>query len=127
MSREKPTYQELEARLAEAEAIIAVLRNQEVDAIVGEEHVALVRLKEVEEALAYYAHLLENVSDAVVATNADFVITAWNRGAEATYGWKKEEVLGRPYSEILRTEFPGANRESVIQAIQKNGYFQGVK
>ena len=45
------TYEELAARLEEAEGIIAALRNQEVDAIVGEDRVAMVRLKEVEEAL----------------------------------------------------------------------------
>ncbi len=47
MNNKKPTYQELEARLAEG--IIAILRRQEADAIVGEEHDALVRLREVEE------------------------------------------------------------------------------
>jgi PAS domain S-box-containing protein len=42
---------ELVKRLAEAEEIIEVLRNHEVDAIVGKKSVLLVRLKEVEDAL----------------------------------------------------------------------------
>ncbi len=45
------TYEELEARLHEAEGILIALRSHEVDAIVGDTDVAMVHLKEVEEAL----------------------------------------------------------------------------
>jgi PAS domain S-box-containing protein len=51
MSKTKPTYQELEKRLVEAESIIKVVKNHEVDAVVGEEKVAVLLLSEVEEAL----------------------------------------------------------------------------
>jgi PAS domain S-box-containing protein len=47
----KLTYEEIESRLFEAEDIIGALRKHEVDAIVGDEHVALVRLREMEEAV----------------------------------------------------------------------------
>ncbi len=48
---DKPNYEELEARLAEMEGIMEALRSGRVDAIVGERDVALVRLRETEEAL----------------------------------------------------------------------------
>jgi PAS domain S-box-containing protein len=48
---QKLTYEELELRLHETEEIIRALRHQEVDAIVGDTSVALVRLREVEQAL----------------------------------------------------------------------------
>ncbi|MDH5695456.1 MAG: ATP-binding protein [Dehalococcoidia bacterium] len=51
MSNKKPTYKELERRLTDAEAIIAALRKGEVDAIVSGRNVALLRVKELEEAL----------------------------------------------------------------------------
>ncbi len=47
----KLTYEELEARLLETEDLIGALRNHEVDVIVGDEQIAVVRLREVEEAL----------------------------------------------------------------------------
>jgi len=47
----KPTYEELEQRLAEAETIVATLRKGEVDAIVSERNVALLRVAELEKAL----------------------------------------------------------------------------
>jgi PAS domain S-box-containing protein len=53
------------------------------------------------EHLAYYASLLENVEDGVIATDAeDFRLTAWNKGAEQLYGFTAEEVLGRPAREV---------------------------
>jgi PAS domain S-box-containing protein len=51
MKARKLTYEELESRLFEAEDIIGALQKHEVDAIVGDKRVALVRLREVEEAV----------------------------------------------------------------------------
>ena len=47
----KLTYEEMELRLHEAEDLLTALRSHEVDAIVGDTDVAMVRLREVEEAL----------------------------------------------------------------------------
>jgi PAS domain S-box-containing protein len=57
--------------------------------------------KRAEEQLAYHAHLLENVYDAVIATDERFVLTAWNKGAEQMYGWRADEVLGRNVLEVI--------------------------
>lgn len=51
MSGQKPPYRELETKMKEAEALIHALRTQQVDAIVGERHIMLVRLKQAEENL----------------------------------------------------------------------------
>lgn len=51
MTARKLSYDELEARLLEAEDLIGALRHHEVDVIVGEEQIAVVRLRETEEAL----------------------------------------------------------------------------
>jgi signal transduction histidine kinase len=51
MGVEKPAYEELEARLSQAERIIEAIRSEQVDAIVGENNIYLIRLKEIEEAL----------------------------------------------------------------------------
>ena len=51
MSDKKPTYEELEHRLTDAEAVMATLRKGEVDAIISERNVALLRAKDLEEAL----------------------------------------------------------------------------
>lgn len=51
MSKRKPTYPQLEKRLAEAEAVIDALRRQEVDAVVGRGKVAFLLVRDVAEAL----------------------------------------------------------------------------
>jgi signal transduction histidine kinase len=51
VSNQKPLYSELETKMKEAEELIHALRTQQVDAIVGERHVMLVRLKQAEENL----------------------------------------------------------------------------
>ena len=51
MNQSKPTYQELETRLAAAEPIVAALKHHEVDAVVGEGKIAFLLLRKVEEAL----------------------------------------------------------------------------
>jgi PAS domain S-box-containing protein len=57
-----------------------------------------------DEQLAYHAQLLENMQDAVLATDDEFVLTAWNRGAEELFGWTPVEALGRPVYELIPTE-----------------------
>ncbi len=51
MTARKLSYEELEARLLETEDLIGALRHHEVDVIVGDEQIAVVRLREAEEAL----------------------------------------------------------------------------
>jgi light-regulated signal transduction histidine kinase (bacteriophytochrome) len=51
MGGEKPTYKELQSRLAEAERVIEAIRSEEIDAVVGGKTIYLLRLKEMEEAL----------------------------------------------------------------------------
>jgi diguanylate cyclase (GGDEF)-like protein/PAS domain S-box-containing protein len=57
--------------------------------------------KRAEEELGYQAHLLENIQDAVMATDEQFTLTAWNKGAEDMFGWRADEVLGRKAHEVV--------------------------
>ncbi|WP_187639583.1 DUF4118 domain-containing protein, partial [Paraburkholderia podalyriae] len=52
------------------------------------------------------AQLLDLTHDSVVARDMDDVITYWNSGAEALYGWKKHEALGHVADRLLHTRFP---------------------
>jgi PAS domain S-box-containing protein len=85
----------------------------------------LTERKRAEEALAYQAQLLACVNDAIISTDEQFILRSWNPAAERIYGWKAEEVIGRPGSEVLRTEFPAAERSAVIEAAAETGNFHG--
>ncbi|MCW3023093.1 MAG: domain S-box protein [Conexibacter sp.] len=60
--------------------------------------------KRVEERLAAHASLLDSIDDAVVVTDAEYRLTAWNRGAERLYGYQADEVLGRYAREVATYE-----------------------
>ncbi|HMS58639.1 MAG TPA: PAS domain S-box protein [Tepidiformaceae bacterium] len=50
------------------------------------------------------AALVESTSDAVIGMTLDGRIESWNAAAERTYGYTPAEVLGRPFTEVVRTE-----------------------
>jgi PAS domain S-box-containing protein len=88
-------------------------------------YVEITERKRAEEALAYHAQLWASVSDAVISTDEQFIVRSWNPAAERMYGWKAEEVVGRPGSEVLRTDFPGAERSQAIETVVESGNFHG--
>ena len=64
MNESRPSYEELEARLARAEDLIAALKGSEVDAVLGREDIAFVRERSAEErARAFQAELERQVAE----------------------------------------------------------------
>ena len=45
--------------------------------------------------------ILENSYDAFISADSDWLITDWNRKAVETFGWNKDEILGKPLSTIV--------------------------
>ena len=58
--------------------------------------------KQSEGRIAYQAMLLSEINDAIVASDNAGKITSWNPAAERLYGWKSEEVVGRPVDEVVQ-------------------------
>jgi len=58
--------------------------------------------------------IVEMAHDAFVAIGADGVITDWNAQAEATFGWTREEAVGRTLAEtIIPPQHRAAHREGL--------------
>ncbi len=74
--------------------------------------------KRQEDQLRYQADILQSVNDAVIVTDLDFRVTAWNPPAERMYGWTADEVLGRPVKEAVRSQMPEAQRAAIYDADQ---------
>ncbi len=78
----------------------------------------LTESRRMQEHLEYLAQLLENVHDAIIATDLDLRITAWNKAAENLYGWKEQEVLGKLAREVTRTQISRSQRDEAIEEIR---------
>ena len=70
--------------------------------------------------------VLDQVDLAVIATDADGVVTTWNGRAESLYGWTREEAIGRHVSELTVPEQSRQIAEQIMAAIQRGESWQGV-
>lgn len=80
--------------------------------------------KRSEETLREQANLLDLTHDAIFARDMNGVMTYWNRGAEALYGWTAEQARGRVASELLKTIFPVPS-ERIAAELRSSGYWEG--
>jgi PAS domain S-box-containing protein len=79
--------------------------------------------KQADEKIRHQARLLQQVNDAIIATDENFMITLWNPAAERMYGWLADEVIGRKAEDILKTEFPNKTRAEAVQQVQETRAF----
>jgi PAS domain S-box-containing protein len=59
-----------------------------------------------EQALAHLAAVVESSEDAILTKDLDGIITSWNRGARAIYGYTAEEVVGRHVGLLVPPDRP---------------------
>lgn len=108
---------ELEAKVKE--------RSAELESTITKLLSEIMERKAAEDKIRYQASLIENLSDAVIATDLDFTITRWNPGAEKIYEWKEAEALGKNSKTLMRTHFTQGDWEQVIQSLNNNGVWKG--
>ncbi len=81
--------------------------------------------KQIEEQTRFQATLLKNVSDAIISTDIQWHVTSWNREAEALYGFKVEEVLGKPLVNIINPIYPTGSRDDMLRTFMENEKWEG--
>ncbi|HEX8162400.1 MAG TPA: PAS domain S-box protein [Pyrinomonadaceae bacterium] len=75
-------------------------------------------------ALRERSEVIEQAYDAIFLRDSSNAITFWNRGAERTYGFTKEDALGRSPHELLQTETP-IPLEDIYASLRGEGYWEG--
>ena len=81
--------------------------------------------KHTADRLAYKANLLQNISDAIIATDLNFTITSWNRGAEFMYGFTASEVIGHSVNATIQTEYLDTDPSQVMDVFSTTGNWKG--
>ena len=62
---------------------------------------------------------------AVIATDADGVVTTWNARAASLYGWTPQEAVGRHVVELTVPEESRRTSEEIVAALQSGEPWQG--
>lgn len=81
--------------------------------------------KQAEEQLLYQANLLQNVNDAIIATDVNFTITSWNQAAEVIYGWSAREAIGQSVGLLLQSDYGTTQPEQARQDFFADGKWKG--
>ncbi|MES3032944.1 MAG: ATP-binding protein [Gemmatimonadota bacterium] len=116
--RLRDKYAELQLRLDEAEDTLRALRAGEADAIVVGD--VLYTLESADAASnRFRGDVLSQMSEPVVATDADDHITYVNMAAQSLYGPEASTVLGRPLRSLYRV--PSAAAETGARAAAISG------
>src|SRR6185503_13923460 len=61
-------------------------------------------LKRQRDILKHQAELIDLSNDAIIIADSRRRIVAWNRGAEALYGWRENEAIGQYIHDFLHTD-----------------------
>ena len=109
MSKTKPTYEQLEKRLAVAEPVVEALKHHEVDAVVGEGKIAFLLLRKVQEALLESNEEFRAMFDLsgvgmVQADTPAFRFTRVNPKFCEIAGYSAEELLAQTWLEPVHPE-----------------------
>ncbi len=77
-----------------------------------------------EETVREQAALIELAHDAIIVLDLEQRIVLWNRGAEQTYGWTKDEALGKHAPTLLQTRFP-TPFDAIGSTLLRDGQWEG--
>lgn len=61
-------------------------------------------INQTEFELLQYKAIVESSDDAIISKTLDGIITSWNNGAYKTYGYSREEALGKPIPFLIPGE-----------------------
>ena len=95
---------------------------------VTEQVLARKKIEDINRELEFSATVSDSIADAVISTstqNEGYIITGWNKAAELMYGWKAEEVIGKPAREIITISSSEEQRKVWQTILDTNGFWKG--
>ncbi|HEV8715791.1 MAG TPA: PAS domain S-box protein [Candidatus Binatia bacterium] len=80
--------------------------------------------KRAEEVLREQAQIIDQIHDAVIATDLAGSITTWNKGAERLYGYTAEEMRGHSIARLYPVEDRDILQHEVIAPLTEKGHHE---
>ncbi|HLH09628.1 MAG TPA: PAS domain S-box protein, partial [Terriglobales bacterium] len=87
-------------------------------------HVDITQRVQMEQTLRERAELLELASEAIIVCDERWNVRYWNAGAEALYGWTREEAMGQNLRHLLKSQWE-VPAEKVEAALATEGRWDG--
>lgn len=84
----------------------------------------ITKRKQMEEALHRQATLIDITPDVFTVRHLDGTFTYWNRGAEALYGWSRNEAIGQRSHSLFQTRFP-QDLKDIEEQLKRTGSWSG--
>lgn len=78
-----------------------------------------------EESIRVQAHMLNNIGQAVIATDTEGTVTYANRFAGALYGWSPADMLGQNILEVLVPQTNHEQTEQIVARLQRGENWSG--
>ena len=72
-----------------------------------------------------HARLLESAGLAIIGCDAEHRIIVWNRAAEALFGWRRDEAIGRIDSEVIKTRMDRDQTAEITQRLAAGQPWEG--
>jgi PAS domain S-box-containing protein len=125
MAKSKSNDDRHAARLREAEGIIEALHRKEVDAIVADSGVVLLRLEKAERALHesedQFRLLTETATDAILGLDEHGKVTIWNKSATRMFGYEAGEAIGYNLHKLIVPRRHHSKAGKGLKAFAKSG------
>jgi PAS domain S-box-containing protein len=85
--------------------------------------------KQVQDIRGKLAAIVESCDDAIVSKDLNGIVSSWNKGAERIFGFKAQEIIGRPITTIIPPDLRDDEPKILakIQAGERIDHFQTVR
>jgi len=82
-------------------------------------------LMESEKRFRNQAIILNNVTDVIVTTDLNRVVTSWNYIIEKLSGITSEEAVGKPFRQVIETDYSPYTHDQVAEIVFSHGIWRG--
>jgi len=106
-------------------ASLIILKAMRFKELKEKETMTVNAMQKIEELKNYLESLIESSADAIVATDLENIVTAWNKGAENIFGFTRDEVIGRPLPVI--PDFLHEVERFFIERVKKGEILQEIE